>query len=153
MSEIDIATLAKRLDQLEAEKAIIETMYAYGRGLDYGERDTFLNCFTSDAHYLVDMRLGGPAVLEYRGHDELAGYYEWHTHAPDAWHKHVATNPAVTIEGDRATAVSYFLRIDAETDDSKPATVSSSGRYLDQFAREQDGAWRIRSRHCEVENH
>jgi ketosteroid isomerase-like protein len=127
-------------------------MYAYGRALDYGDREGFLDCFTDDADYVVDMRLGGAAVLSFHGREELAGYHDWHTHAPDAWHKHVTTNPAITIDGDTATAVSYFLRLDSDAETGAPSTVSSSGRYVDEFARGADGGWRIRSRRCDVEN-
>ncbi len=148
----DLDALTERLDRLEAERAIVQTMYAYGRALDYGDRDGFLDCFTDDADYVVDMRLGGPAVLKFHGRDELAGYHEWHTHAPDAWHKHVGTNPSIIIDGDRATAVSYFMRLDSDAETGAPSIVSSSGRYVDEFARGDDGAWRIRSRVCEVEN-
>jgi ketosteroid isomerase-like protein len=148
----DLDALTERLDRLEAERAIVQTMYAYGRALDYGDRDAFLDCFTDDADYVVDMRLGGPAVLQFHGRDELAGYHEWHTHAPDAWHKHVGTNPSITMDGDRATAVSYFMRLDSDAETGAPSIVSSSGRYVDEFARGDDGAWRIRSRVCEVEN-
>ncbi len=148
----DLDELSARLDRLEAERAIVETMYAYGRALDYGDRDGFLDCFTDDADYVVDMRLGGAAVLSFHGREELAGYHDWHTHAPDAWHKHVATNPAITIDGDTATAVSYFLRLDSDAETGAPSTVSSSGRYVDEFVRGDDGSWRIRSRRCDVEN-
>ncbi len=150
MSDLD--ALSARLDRLEAERAIVETMYAYGRALDYGDREGFLDCFTDDADYVVDMRLGGAAVLSFHGRDELAGYHDWHTHAPDAWHKHVATNPAITIDGGTATAVSYFLRLDSDATTGAPSTVSSSGRYVDEFVRGDDGGWRIRSRRCDVEN-
>ncbi len=150
MTDLDV--LAARLDQLESERAIAQVMYAYGRALDYGDLDGFLDCFTDDAHYVVDMRLGGPAFLEYHGREELAGYHEWHTHAPDAWHKHVTTNPAITIDGDTATAVSYFMRLDSDVEHGAPSVVSSSGRYLDEFVRGDDGQWRIRSRRCDVEN-
>ena len=148
----DLDALSARLDRLEAERAIVETMYAYGRALDYGDREGFLDCFTDDADYVVDMRLGGAAVLSFHGREDLAGYHDWHTHAPDAWHKHVATNPAITIDGDTATAVSYFLRLDSDAETGAPSTVSSSGRYVDEFARGDDGGWRIRSRRCDVEN-
>jgi hypothetical protein len=153
MSEVNIAALVRRLDHLESDGAIMETTYAYGRGLDYGERDTFLDCFTVDARYRGRHALGGPAVREYRGRQDLAEHYEWHTHAPDAWHKHLTMNVSVTIDGDTATAISYFVRLDLDASSPKPATSSSSGRYLDTFAREGDGAWRIRTRHIEVENH
>jgi ketosteroid isomerase-like protein len=148
----DLDALSARLDRLEAERAIVQTMYAYGRALDYGDREGFLDCFTDDADYVVDMRLGGAAVLSFHGREELAGYHDWHTHAPDAWHKHVATNPAITIDGDTATAVSYFLRLDSDAETGAPSAVSSSGRYVDEFVRGHDGGWRIRSRRCDVEN-
>ena len=152
MSDVDLIALADRVRCLEAERAIVDTMYAYGRGLDYGERDVFLNCFTADADYRVDMRLGGESALHFHGHAELAEYYESHTHAPDAWHKHVTTNPSISIDADTATSVSYFLRVDAATDGAGPASVLASGRYLDEFVVGDDGVWRIRSRRCEVEN-
>jgi ketosteroid isomerase-like protein len=148
----DLDALVARLDRLESERAIVEVMFAYGRALDYGDLDAFLDCFTDDADYVVDMRLGGPAVLKFHGREELAGYHEWHTHAPDAWHKHVTTNPSVAIEGDTARTVSYFMRLDSDAEDGAPSAVSSSGRYVDEFARADDGRWRIRSRVCQVEN-
>ena len=152
MYDVDLTALVERVGRLEAERAIADTLYAYGRGLDYGERDVFLNCFTDDADYRVDMRIGGESTLHYRGQAELAEYYESHTHAPDAWHKHVTTNPSITIDGDTATTVSYFLRVDAATDDAGAAWILASGRYVDEFVRGDDGGWRIRSRRCEVEN-
>ena len=97
------------------------------------------------------MRIAGTIALEFRGHDELTGYFDDHTHAPAAWHKHVTTTPDVIVDGDTATATSYFLRVDAGSE-SAPAFVIASGRYLDQLVRSESGRWRIRSRRCEVEN-
>ena len=151
MSDPTMETVLARLEHLEAERAIVDTMYAYGSSLDYGDRDRFLQCFTSDAEYVVDMRSDADAGFTFRGHEELDGYYTGHSHAPDAWHKHVTTNPSVTVDGGRASAVSYFLRVDAGPEIG-PAFVLASGRYLDEFVRGDDGAWRIRSRRCEVEN-
>ena len=151
MSDPVISQLTERLDRLEAERAIVDTMYAYGSALDYGDRARFLQCFTPDADYVVDMRIEGATALAFHGHDELARYFDEHTHAPAAWHKHVTTNTAVTVDGDTASTTSYFLRVDAGSE-SGPAFVLASGRYLDEFVRGGDGAWRIRSRRCEVEN-
>jgi len=151
MADPGITALAQRLDRLEAERAIVDVMYAYGSALDYGERDRFLQCFTPDADYVVDMRIGGDSGFAFHGHDELASYYDGHTHAPAAWHKHVTTNPSVSVDGGTATATSYFIRVDAGAE-SGPAIVLAAGRYLDDFARDEDGRWRIRSRRCEVEN-
>ena len=57
----------------------------------------------------------------------------------------------VTVDGDRATVTSYFIRVDAGAE-AGPAVVTASGRYLDEFVRDDAGHWRIRSRRCEVEN-
>ena len=40
--------LAARLQRLEDDAAIRETLYAYGSALDYGDRERFLGCFTTD---------------------------------------------------------------------------------------------------------
>ena len=151
MSDPTLETLLARLEHLETERAIVDTLFAYGSSLDYGDRDRFLECFTPDAEYVVDMRSDADAGFTFRGHDELGGYFAGHSHAPDAWHKHVTTNPSVTIDGDRASVVSYFLRVDAGAEPG-PAFVLASGRYLDDFVRGDDGVWRIRARRCEVEN-
>lgn len=146
----DTAQLLERLSLLEAQAEICRTLYAYGSALDYGDRDQFLGCFTDDADYVVTMRTTGETAMAFQGHEQLAGYFDSHTHAPAAWHKHITTNPEVTIHGDSADATSYFIRVDAPAA-AGPASVLASGRYRDELQR--DGSrWRIRSRRCEVEN-
>jgi ketosteroid isomerase-like protein len=151
MSDPSVAALAERVARMEDEREVLATLYAYGSALDYGDRGGFLDCFTPDADYLVEMRLGAEGNFRFHGHDELGAYFDGHTHAPDAWHKHVTVNPSVTSTGDTATATSYFLRVDSAPT-SGPATVLASGRYIDELVRADDGKWRIRSRRCEVEN-
>lgn len=150
MSDQTTKEVLERLQRLEDEAAIRETLYAYGAGLDYGDRDQFLECFTADAEYVVTMRVADTTAMRFEGREELTGYFESHTHAPDAWHKHITTNPTCVVNGDRAEVRSYFLRVDS-TDDAGPATILASGRYVDTFVRDGD-RWRIRSRTCEVEN-
>jgi 3-phenylpropionate/cinnamic acid dioxygenase small subunit len=145
------AELAKRLAHLEDERAIVATLYAYGEALDYGDRRLFLDCFTENAEYAVEMRLGPEANFSYHGHGELTTYFDGHTHAPGAYHKHLTVNPAIVSQGDTATATSYFLRVDAAPQPD-PATVLASGRYLDNLVRGPGRRWRIQSRRCEVEN-
>jgi hypothetical protein len=151
MSEPRSAELADRVARLEDERAVVTTLYAYGEALDYGDRKLFLGCFTPDAEYAVEMRLGQEGSFSYRGHDELTVYFDGHTHAPAAYHKHVTVNPVVVCDGDAATAASYFLRVDAAPE-SGPAVVLASGRYLDELVRDAGGRWLIRSRRCQVEN-
>lgn len=150
MPEPDIEDLLDRLHHLEDRAAIEETLFAYGTALDYGDRAQFLECFTHDAAYEVSMRVSGTVAMSFHGHEELGAYFDEHTHAPSAWHKHITTNPMVRTDGDTATCISYFIRVDAGTEGG-PATVLASGRYRDTFARE-GGRWRMQSRCCEVEN-
>jgi len=151
MSEQSSGELAERLARLEDERAIAATLYAYGEALDYGDRRLFLDCFTPDADYFVEMRLGPEGSFSHHGHDELGAYFDGHTHAPAAYHKHVTVNPAISCDGATATATSYFLRVDSAPA-SGPAVVLASGRYVDDLIRDPGGRWRIRSRRCEVEN-
>jgi hypothetical protein len=142
--------LSDRLGRLEDERAIVATLYRYGDALDHDKRDAFLECFTSDAEYLVAMRMDASNGFRYHGHEELGDYFDGHTHAPAAFHKHVTANPLVTVDGQSADVQSYFLRVDSPG--GGPAVVLASGRYLDRFERGDDGRWRIRTRRCEVEN-
>jgi SnoaL-like domain len=141
----------ERLDRLEAEGAIEETLYAYGSALDYGGLEQFLGCFTEDADYVVTFRIDSGRRFSFHGHEELTAYFNGHTHAPAAWHKHITTNPSITVEGHTATAMSYFIRVDAGAR-SGPSTITASGRYLDELVADEEGGWRIRSRVAEVEN-
>jgi hypothetical protein len=142
--------LRERLELLEDERAITKVLYRYGDSIDHGYRDEFIDCFTPDADYVVDMRFDQSIGFTVRGHDVLGGYFDRHTHAPAAFHKHVTVNPSITVDGPAADVKSYFMRVDSPA--SGPAVVLASGLYLDRFARCPDGRWRIRSRTCEVEN-
>ena len=53
-----IASLVLGLSSVAAHAGTI----AYGEALDYGDRKLFLDCFTPDADYIVEMRLGGKAA-------------------------------------------------------------------------------------------
>lgn len=57
----------------------------------------------------------------------------------------------IRVDGDRATATSYFVRVDSGAK-AAPAAIVASGRYLDELVRDAIGRWRISSRRCEVEN-
>ena len=101
--------LADRLGRLEDERAILATLYRYGASLDHDNREEFLDCFTVDADYLVSMRVDPSKEFGFHGHEELGVYFDGHTHAPTAFHKHVTTNPLVALDGHLADVQSYFL--------------------------------------------
>jgi ketosteroid isomerase-like protein len=146
----DLDDLRDLLTRVNDERAIVAVLYRYGDALDQGDRDEFLDCFTPDAVYLVQMRLGSSEGFTFEGHEQLGAYFDGHTHAPAAFHKHVTVNPLLSVDGGAADAQSYFLRVDSPT--AGPAIVTAAGRYIDRLERGVDGRWRIRSRRCEVEN-
>lgn len=137
-----MASTEQRLQALEDEQSILDTLYGYGHGLDYGHEDAWIDCWTEDAV------LDWPGRALMRGHAQLRAGFRNHTHAPQAFHKHVIVEPRIDISGDRATVQTMFARLDRYP--SGPA-VRSFGRYLDVLVRCKDGHWRFLERICERE--
>ena len=147
----DLEGLAQRLRLLEDERGVLATLHRYGHALDYGAEAGWVDCFTADAHYEVREPGNGTAgsVRAYDGRDELAAFAARHTRAPEHFHKHVVVDPVIAVDGDRATAVSYFLRLD-HADGER--VVYAFGRYRDELVRGEDGRWRFAVRIAEVES-
>jgi 3-phenylpropionate/cinnamic acid dioxygenase small subunit len=177
-SQLD-ASSALRLQELEDERAILQVLYKYCHYLDYGLEEQWMNCFTDDAVWswtvrdemvqaaLLAQGLGKvevgtpgfpPALTEevlktsFVGAEQLRKMVAGHTNAPERWHKHCVSNTLLTLSGDTASANSYFVRVDASMKVSS-SYIRAFGRYLDDLVRCDDGAWRIRRRHCELESH
>jgi hypothetical protein len=141
--------LGAQVALLMAERGVLGTLYRYGHSIDYGHEEEWLDCFASDGIFDVRYRVGAKPSRRFEGHDDLAGFIAAHSRAPHRWHKHLLFEPLVTIDGDRATARSYFARLDA-ADDGTPF-VRAFGRYVDELARGADGKWRFVERIAEVE--
>ena len=137
-----MTSMEARLQQLEDEQDILRTLYAYGHSLDYGVEADWLNCWTEDAV------LKWPNRDPLKGHDALRTAFRNHTHAPQAYHKHVIVEPRIRIDGDRATVECMFARLDRYT--SGPG-LRSFGRYRDVLVRCKDGRWRFSERLVEKE--
>jgi len=135
--------IERRLQYLEDEQAILDTLYGYGHGLDYGHEDAWIDCWTEDA--ILDWP--GRALM--RGHAELRAGFRNHTHAPQAFHKHVVVEPRIVIDGDRATVTSMYARLDRYEGGPK---IRAFGRYRDTLVRCKDGRWRLKERYPEIES-
>jgi hypothetical protein len=151
VSEAVAAELGSRLRALEAERDVLATLYRYGHALDYGAETDWVDCFTTTAHYEVREpgTADAPTVRSYDSRDELAAFAAAHTRAPECFHKHLVADPVIAVDGDRATVVSYFLRLD-EVDGER--VIYAFGRYLDELVRCPDGRWRFAVRIAEVES-
>ena len=135
MSADEIRALTERLDRLESEREIRDLMVRYAQSLDYGDNQAWAACFTPDGGF--DVRMRGEAMFAHSGTDALAAFASGHTHAPDVYHKHFLSIPAITFDGpDRATAQTYFTMLH-----ERPTgpIVLVIGRYLDELVRGESG--------------
>jgi ketosteroid isomerase-like protein len=142
-------SVIERLERLEAEGAILRTLYAYGHAIDYGDEEAWVDCFTEDG--VFDVRTPRPERFNSRleGRDELRRFVASHSRAPERWHKHLVIEPVVQVDGETATCESYFGVL---VDHEGMPFLSTFGRYLDRLARGADGRWRFRERLAEVES-
>ena len=132
-----MTSIEERLRLLEDESAILQTMHAYAHCLDYGDEAGFMDCWHEEA------TLHWSSRGAQKGHAAIREGFNWHTHAPAAWHKHFMVEPRITVEGDRATVESMYTRLDRYEDGPK---FRSFGRYRDVLVRCKDGRWRFMER-------
>lgn len=155
---LTIEELAKRVQILEDEKAILHTLYEYGHVLDYGrDPDQWVDLFTEDGVWKgtpVTTHAGAGSGDRVEGHAALAEWlFRGGRSEPEYWEitGHRASHnsismPDIKIDGDRAT-VESTLTITRE--DPTGPIVFAIGRFLDVLVRCPDGKWRFKVRHLE----
>jgi hypothetical protein len=143
--------LSERLQVLEDERAILQTLHQYGHSMDYGPDAAFIDCFTPEGVWDVQMRQSS-AGFQCRGHSEIAASLAGQTEmrAPALYAKHFVMDPQIAVTGDEASVVSYFLRV--EPRDAGPTQIVASGRYLDRMVRCDDGRFRFVERVAEIDD-
>ena len=146
-AETDLERALVRLQALEDQRAILRTLYQYGHCYDYNDYEGFVDCFTEDALYDV-MDASGQTIIACRGSAELNDQTRGHSHALSRWTQHLLMEPMVTIDGDTAQSVAYFVRTDDV--DGRPY-ISTTGRYHDELRRCTDGKWRFATRRAYME--
>ena len=137
--------LLARVRKLEDEREILDLIYAYSHGLDGKEHEDFLACFSEDGRFAWRPVPDGDWVLDVRGQEQLDRWYRDHERSiPAGTEHHVVTNPRIVAnDGTTARTVSWYLII--RNYGGRPG-VRSTGRYLDELVRGEDGRWRIRER-------
>lgn len=142
-------SLEERTALLEAERAVLRTLHAYGHAIDYGDEEGWVDCFTEDGVFDVRSRHEHQLKRLVRGRDELRAFISRHTRAPELWHKHLLIEPVITVTGSSATSVAYFVVV-MEHEDIPVLRVF--GRYRDRLVRGDDGRWRFAERIAEIES-
>jgi hypothetical protein len=140
------------LPRWEAERGIRHTMDLYAHAMDYGEEAVWTDCFTDDALFLVnDAQKGFEEIYRVKGAERLAAYIAAYPRPPAIFAKHVCTQVLVRVEGETATAESFWLAVNSEGEGGRP-NIMAFGRYKDRLSLCPDGRWRFKERICETES-
>jgi len=130
------------MDEAACERLIVE----YTHLVDFGNAPGIADLFTSDGVWRTD-------EFAMRGRDEIRAGFERRQGVTRRQSRHVCTNVAVNVDGDRATGLCYLVnyRHDSESgvaETPAPADVPKYvGEYHDVFVRTPEG-WRFEDRYC-----
>jgi uncharacterized protein (TIGR02246 family) len=122
---------------LEDRVAISDLFTRYCCALDNGEVETVVDCFTERGS------LRSP-IFDAQGRDQIREFAQRFAgqRAAGAQFRHMVTNIAVTVDGDRAAATAYLLVLVSK--DGSHRTLPP-GRYDCDLVKER-GAWRFARR-------
>ena len=130
--EARLAQLERRVATLEAMEGVRETLSDYARALDERRPDLLASIFTEDCH-LVTVPWGADS----RGKGRMLRVFERYW-ARFANPRRYYANEAIRVDGETATAFSYWLVTQEDGDRS----IIGWGTY-DWAFRQEGAAWRI----------
>jgi 3-phenylpropionate/cinnamic acid dioxygenase small subunit len=143
-SESDPAAMERRIHELESQQAGLELLARVAQMIDLADPDGWLDCYTADGIFRFQASPGGPDVFVIEGTEALRDWFADHrARLPAGRQTHLLVNPRLTHEGDVMKATStYFTLLDS----GGVVVVASSGLWLDELVRGDDGRWRLRER-------
>ena len=129
--------LHARLQRLEDLQSINALFVEYGHHLDAGDLEAYADCFTDDGELLLGPigRATGREAIKAMMAPTLTGL------VGNSFH--LITNPRVTLDGDRASAVVMWSVVQRDAD-NRPV-LQMIGRHEDELVRDGD-RWRFRRR-------
>jgi ketosteroid isomerase-like protein len=127
------------LRQVADRLAIRELVDAYAYCADRRDATGQMSLFTEDADFLVYMDSRNPVPTQHlQGREALAPVFdELNTYEATM---HFNGQSTTTLEGDRATGVSYCLAHHVKVDGSARSLMIAAIRYLDSFVK-HEGTW------------
>jgi ketosteroid isomerase-like protein len=130
--------------------AIRELIDAYAHCADRRDASGQEALFTPDTRFLVfmDARADAP-TQELHGRDSLAPVFD-NLNTYDVT-THFNGQSTVVLDGDHASGESYCLAHHLHDVDGQRTLMIASIRYLDQFAKQADGAWLFAERRLMVD--
>jgi uncharacterized protein (TIGR02246 family) len=129
-------------EPLLAALAVRTVLERYCSLLDAGAVSDLLDLFEDDCTFTMMGRT-------YDGKSEFAAVWSTIARTERPSTLHALVNPDVSVDGDRATAVSGWILID-RTGTGGAAQVSLAGRYHDALRRSAENQWRFVSRRVET---
>ncbi|PXX01622.1 nuclear transport factor 2 family protein [Mycolicibacterium moriokaense] len=124
--------------QLLDELRIRRLIERYCALLDCGEIDELLDLFDEDCSF----SMMGQA---FRGRSELTTVWSRLSPTDRPATLHAVVNPVISVDGDRATAVTGWAMLDRSGPD-RQTVIALAGWYFDELTRGSDGAWRFNNR-------
>lgn len=124
---------------LEERLAIEDLFVRYTTALDRGDVETLVDCFTPDGS------LDSPAVGSHAGHAAIRAFAERFAafNRRGSQLRHVISNLAVEVDGERARAICYLLNILTRNGESR---LLAPGRYECDLVKSTGGRWRFQRR-------
>jgi uncharacterized protein (TIGR02246 family) len=124
---------------IEDRLAINDLFVRYTTALDRGDVETIVDCFTPDGS------LDSPAVGSHSGHAAIRAFAERFAafNKRGSQLRHVISNLAAEIDGDRARATCYLLNVLTRDGESR---LLAPGRYECDLVKSADGQWRFQRR-------
>lgn len=146
-SALDAATLPargaleSRLQRMEDEQAVQRVLLEYGRTLDARDFAGYSALFAPEGEWKGAMgTFKGPAQIK----SEMERIFAGATDIPKGSNFHVMSNFFIDVQGDRATASSFFVFYRMEG--NKPVA-EVAGRYEDTLVR-LGGVWKFLQRNA-----
>ena len=126
------------LADIEDRLAISDLFVRYTTALDRGDIETLVDCFTPHGS------LDSPAVGQHSGHAAIRAFAERFArfHERGAQLRHVISNLAVELDGDRARATCYLVNFLTRSGKSE---LLAPGRYECDLVK-SEGTWRFQRR-------
>jgi hypothetical protein len=145
VSELVSNTLEERLQRLGDREAIRALLLEYGRYLDTRDFEPLSRLFADDAEFVLafDTVQGPDGVL--KAMNDMLGI---HLPLHPGKDFHVFSNPIIELDGDRATARSFWMYI---TPDGRGwPRIALFGHYEDEIVR-VDGRWKFKRRNAPLD--
>jgi len=130
--------LAQRLQRIEDAEAIKQTMFDYFHRIDLKQWDLLGDCFCEDihAHY-------GRETWQVDGREALVAWLRAAEGGDNYSVSHASHNEQVTLHS--ATEATGFFKLHDWVRMEPGITLRGWGHYTNDFVKEADGRWRIRT--------